>query len=151
MIMAPTFIFVVVQIVGHGVERLVHAALLLRIAELLGYDEASLEIVPLEKAPHEEEVQWHDFDGVLVRLDNELDNGELVRRLHPKSIKPHQLARLDLLLQDSSAEEYRELRDRWRTLTELLMKRKVALFHERATELTGWVRKIVAERITEVH
>ena len=151
MIMAPTFLFVVVQVVSHGVERLVHAALLIRIAELLGYEDASLEIVPLEKAAHEEEVEWHNFDGVLVRVDSDVDNSDLLGRLHPQSIAPHHASLLDILLSNDSANEYRELRDRWRILGELVMKRDPKRFNECATQLVSWVRAIVAERITEVH
>ncbi len=149
MIMAPTFLFVVVQVVGHGVERLVHATLLIRIAELLGYSDSKLEIVPLEKGV--DGITWHNFDGVLVRFDSDVDNSELLGRLDPRSISPHHAAMLDQLLSDDTASEYHELRERWGELTELLMKRKVARFNENASQLVDWIRDVVAEQITEVH
>ena len=148
MSMTGPFLYAVVQVVGHGVDQLVNAALLVRLAELLNYDEIKLDIVPLEK---QSSLKWTKIGEMLFRVDPDMDNHPLLSQIRRNAFAPAYRQLLASLLDDTDSPDYHELRARWTRLSELVMKRNAKEFERVGSDLTDWLRERLRELVTEVH
>ena len=139
--------FVLIQMLRNGADDLVKAAVINRVAELLGYTDRKIEIVIEEQKSR---IKWTNFDGILIRFDEPATEAELVHALIPHRFRDQYLAKLDKLLYQPRSRERKQLLEGWNRLSTLAVQKEHEAFAAEAALLIDWIVEHIATRIVEV-